>query len=632
MTEFNAPKITAEPIAAGAPAELPDTAASASPWISQLLRGKAAMSERVAQGGVLPFRVAEFWAEGSWPLHTIEADESLAPLSGDFLVRLAKQGLAPAMNVIVQRKSAQHVGAVFGPHAYQMANDYDHVAALVETRKKAIDEGKAPAPAHDDDFKNLSKAQKELKSSFYGAGVDSEDKKPEGPRDARQFAYLNQLERRSYPCPSASVEPEAWEHAGSDAKELCSKFGLRAVNVPVSFDANQARDFVARLDSALTELAGFLGTEPSLIGLGQWLGLRARAPGERTEKDAAATEDAGALAEREKEAAKTKKSDSEHGMFMGGFIQIEVSHNFEPVVLAHEWFHSLDLWSGSREIVAKKPWMGWQFFASNIAFTDYEQSPALKKWHDELVTGGVSGFEKKPDYLDSIPEHAFLSQMRFDKERDPEGDFHLSMGKLLAARFMRCFGSIPIDTDRRASTAEQAEKLGEMIADAARVHALDHRNSAQTEESLARRRKEFYVEWGDLTSMWSRRQAGVQDETALGEMESLMRSKVLGCLAGAWNWAHLERQFPNPDVHLLQAIRMDTLSGGMVPYFSTPHELLAYKMEMLFLARGQKPSADDKVGQILMGWLSDEIVPALREARDVSFSSLMGVKSKAPTP
>jgi hypothetical protein len=595
-------------------------------WVEQLARAKQSMADRISTGEKLPFRVNEFWAEASWPLHTIEADLAMAEPSGDFVTRLAKQGLTPAMNVIVHRKSNHHVGAVFGPYAYNMSYDYGNVEALLASRKKAIEEGQSIEEPDDED-KKLSKSQKMLKGSAYGAGIDLEEKK-EGPKDKDKYGYLRHLEKKAYPTPDPIIEPEAWTDAGSDARSLCEKFGLRAVNIPLSFNASEAKNFIGRLDSALTQLADFVGVEPTLLGLDQWLGLRARAPGERDVEEASATEDAAALAEKEKAAALKKKSDSEHGMFMGGFIQIEVSPNFEPVVLAHEWFHSLDLWFGSREIVAKQPWHGWSVFGTQVAFTNYEQSPKLREWREQLVEGGPA----KVDYLDPVPAHSYLSQMRFDKDEDPEGEFQMPMGRILAARLMRAFKDLPMDPERKATTSDQAEKLGEMIAEAAKVHALDHRNSAQTEESLERRRKEFYAEWGDLAAMWSRRQAGDADPKALDDMEARMRSQVLGTLAGAWNWARLEKHFSKPDVHSLQALRMDVLSGRMSPYFSTPHEMFAYKLEELFVARGQPIPEEDKVGAILSSWLREEAVPALREARAVSFSGLMGVKTKSPTP
>ena len=604
----------------------PPAPQNAPSWTAQLIRAKQSMSDRVSTGEKLPFRVAEFWAEASWPLHTIEADLAMAEPSGDFVARLAKQGLTPAMNVIVHRKSNHHVGAVFGPHAYRMSHDYGQVEGMAANRQKAIDAGQPVEPAAEDD--KLSKSQKALKGAAYGAEIDLDEKRKEGPQDKDKYAYLHYLEKKSYSLPESVIEPEQWTEAGGEAKALCDKFGLRAVNVPLSFGATEARDFIGRLDSALTQLADFVGVEPALLGLDQWLGLRARAPGERDIEEANAPEDAAALAEKEKQAILKKKSDSEHGMFMGGFIQIEVSPRFEPVVLAHEWFHSLDLWFGSREIVAKQPWHGWSVFGTQVAFTNYEQSPKLREWREQLVGGGPA----KVDFLDPIPAHTYLSQMRFDKDEDPEGEFHLPMGKVLAARLMRAFKDIPMDPDRKATTAEQSEQLGDMIAEAAKVHALDHRNSAQTDESLERRRKEFYSEWGDLAAMWSRRQAGGGEPKSLDDMEARMRAQVLSTLAGAWNWSRIEKNFPQPDVHTLQALRMDIAGGRMNPYFSTPHEMFAYKLEELFLARGKPLAEDDKVGAILSSWLHEEAVPSLREARAISFSSLMGVKAKAPGP
>lgn len=636
MTETNAEISTPN---AESPAPVPE--AGGPPWIEQLIRGKAAMADRLALGDALPLRVPEFWAEASWPLHTIEADESLAPLAGDFLARMAKQGLSQALNVIIRRKSEHNVGAIFGPHAYNMCFNYGLVEALVEKRKELVKEGKeVPLPPKDEeeDFKSLPKAQKALKGAAYGVGVDLDEKgktRPELTQAQRQFAFLRHLDNQKYPAPTAAVEPEQWRAAGAEAKALCEKFGLRAVNVPLAFDAAQARSFVARLDHALGQISDFVGAEPAVLGLGQWLGLRARAPGERSEQEAAATEDAAALAEIEKEKTKKQKADSEHGMFMGNFIQIEVSPNFEPVVLAHEWIHSLDLWAGSRDIVAREPWRGWQSFASQIAFyTKAEQYPALMRWREELLEGGVEGREKKPDFLEAIPVHPFLSQMRYDKERDPEGEFHLSMGELLGARLMRAFEKIELDPEREATTRKQSVALGSALAEAAREHGMDHRDSARAPDSLARARKSFYEEWGDLAGDWARRQAGERSEAELADVEALARTQALSALASGWSWSLLERFFPNPDVHTLQALRMDNLSGNMRPYFATPHEMLAYKMEMLFLAREQQPAADDKVAPILLAWLRDEIVPQLREAREVTLDSVMGkkIKAKAPTP
>lgn len=606
--------------------DLPASPAPAAPsWIDQLVRAKQAMAERVGTGKPLPFRTAEFWSEASWPLHTIESDLAMAVHSGDFVARLAKHGLTPAMNVLVHHKSNQHVGAVFGPHAHSMSYDYGRVEGMAASRQQALDEGRSIEPPAADE--KPSPSQKMLQGAAYGAQIDLKEKK-EGPADQREYAYLHYLEKKTYPVPASVVEPEPWLLAGSEAKSLCDKFGLRAVNIPLSFRAAEARDFVARLDSALTLLAEFVGVEPSLLGLDQWLGLRARAPGERDVEEANAPEDAAALAEKEKQAILKKKSDSEHGMFMGGFIQIEVSPRFEPVVLAHEWFHSLDLWFGSREIVAKQPWHGWSVFGTQLAFSNYEHSPKLREWREQLSSGGPA----KPDYLDPIPEHTYLSQMRFDPEQNPDGEFHLPMGKILAARLMRSFKGIPMDRARQDTTAEQSEQLGDMIAQAAKAHALDHRNSAQTEESLERRRKEFYSEWGDLAAMWSRRQAGSADPKALDDMEARMRAQVLSTLAGAWAWSRTEKKFPQPDVHTLHALRMDVVGGRMTPYFSTPHEMFAYKLEELFLARDKPLADDDKVGSILSSWLRDEAVPALREARSISFSSVMGVKSKPAGP
>jgi hypothetical protein len=343
-----------------------------------------------------------------------------------------------------------------------------------------------------------------------------------------------------------------------------------------------------------------------------------------TQGTASLAEKEKAAAEKAKEDAKKKKSDSEHGLFMGNFIQIEISHNFEPVVLAHEWFHSLDLWFGSRDIVAKQPWRGWNVFASHVAFSEYEQSEKLKEWSSLLSDGGTA----KPDFLSAIPDHAFLSQMRFDTDMHPAGEFYQSMPDILAQRLLRSFDDIAMDPPLFQQTKEQAAKLATLIADAANTHALDHLNSAMSDESLSRRRKEFLLEWGDLACMWGRRQAGEKATPQLVEtMEIKIKTEVLRVLTGAWNWTQLTCMNEKPDVHMLQAMRMDAMGGSMTPYFSTPHEMLAYKLEELFLARGRQMSPDDKVGAALMSWIRDDAVPALREARAVSFNSLMGSKS-----
>lgn len=622
---------TTENPTAQAPAETAPTdaapAAIANPWIHHLTQGKAAMAERVAAGGELSFRTAEFWSEASWPLHTIDVDESLAKPSGEFLDRLAKQGLTPAMNVIVHRKSNHHVGATFGHHAYTLSFEYAQVEALRLGREQAIAEGKLPEIAEAKPVK--SKEAKELEYAAAGAEIELSEKST-APAVANKFAYLDYLDKKKFPVPNPVVEPEAWIDSGQQARDLCEKFGLRSVSVPLAFNASEASAFIQKLDSALGQLAEFMGVEPHLIGLDKWLGLRARSPGAMAPEEAQAMQGAASLAEKEKAAAektkedaKKKKSDSEHGLFMGNFIQIEISHNFEPVVLAHEWFHSLDLWFGSRDIVAKQPWRGWNVFASRVAFSEYEQSDKLKEWASLLSEGG----DAKPDFLSAIPENAFLSQMRFDTDMHPTGEFYKSMPDILAQRLIRSFGDLPMDAALRQQTEEQASKLGALITDAANTHALDHLNSAMSEESLSRRRKEFLVEWGDLACMWGRRQAGESADAQLIEtMETKMKTEVLRVLSGAWNWTQLARMNEKPDVHMLQAMRMDAMGGSMNPYFSTPHEMLAYKLEELFLARGREMSPDDKVGTALISWIRDEAVPALREAREVSFNTLMGSK------
>jgi hypothetical protein len=538
---------------------------------------------------------------------------------------LAKQGLTPAMNVLIHRKSNHHVGATFGPHAFNMSYDYRRLESMRLGREEAAKDGPLPAPKPDP-LEGKSKAQKSLAYASYGAGVDLEERKPEEPAEKPSpFAYLDYLDKKSYKAPQPVDEPQNWEDAGAQARGVCEKFGLRGVSVPLSFNARESRDFLSRLEKALDQLAEFVGVEPNLLGLDKWLGLRARAPGELPKEKAEQIQTAADLAEKEKEDALKKMSDSEHGMFMGSFIQIEISPNFEPVVLAHEWFHSLDLWFGSRDIVAKQPWMGWQIFASQVAFTDYEQSDKLKEWSSQLADGGPS----KVGFLDAIPEHTFLSQMRFDKEASPDGEFHLSIPEILAAKLMRAFKGVDFSPEARAATAEQSTKLSAMIAEAALTHAVDHRDSALAPDSLARRRKEFYVEWGDLASMWAMRQAAGAPQAVLDDVDAKARSEVLSCLAGAWTWTAIEKNFKSPDVHTLQALRMDALSGAIRQYSSTPHEMLAYKLEELFLAHGKPLEPDDKVGELLSSWLREEAVPALRDAREVTFSSLMGAKKKA---
>lgn len=607
-------------------------------WIEELHRGKEAMAKRVATGEPLPFRVAEFWSEASWPLHTIAVDQPTAKPSGDFLARLAAQGLTPAMNVMIHRKNAHAVGATFGPHAFEMTRTYGRVERIVADREKAKADGSYVDPEAETEAKK-SKAVQALEMHAMGVGIELGDK-PKVFERPNNFAYLSYLEKKAYPTPAPVLELGQWMDAGSQAEALCSKFGLRAVSVPLAFEASAATSFLGRLDSALDQLAGFLGIEPRLLGLNQCLGLRARAPGAMPKAEADQVEDGASLAEKEQAAAKKaaedakkKKSDSEHGMFMGNFIQIEISPNFEPVVLAHEWFHSLDLWFGSREIVAKQPWMGWQVFASAVAFTNYEQSARLKKWSSQLREGGSGA----PDYLAALPQHTFLSQMRFDSESHREGEFHLPAGERLALKLMRAFDGL-LPESAIAESTEQAGKLGQMISEAARAHALDNRASSQGEDTLSRRRKEFFSEWGDLASMWANRQAPGLSAEQQRDMEARMGAEVLSSLAEAWTWVALERQFPNPDVHTLQAMRMDASAGRISNYFSTPHEMLAYKLEELFLA-GDKPLAEDDIlGAHLLGWLREEAAPALSEACDVSFASMMGLTAaksqlaKKPAP
>ena len=620
------PVLSAAELAAAAKDDAADAAGaeSASPWIEQLHRGKQAMAVRVSSGEPLPFRVAEFWREASWPLHTIAVDQPTSKLSGDFLVRLAEQGLTPAMNVMIHRKNAHAVGATFGPHAFEMSRTYGRVERIVADREKAKADGTYAAPEAADD-PSKSKDVKALEMHAMGVGIELGDK-PKAFERPNNFAYLEYLEKKAYPAPAPALELDAWLSAGSQAEALCSKFGLRAVSVPLAFDAAAAASFIGRLDSALEQLAGFLQVEPRLLGLNQCLGLRARAPGAMPKAEADLVEDGASLAEKEQAAAKKaadeakkKKSDSEHGMFMGNFIQIEISPNFEPVVLAHEWFHSLDLWFGSRDIVAKQPWMGWQVFASAVAFTNYDQSDRLKQWSRQLREGGAAH-----DYLAALPENTFLSQMRFDSESHRDGEFHLPAAELLARKLMRAFkGALP--EAAVAETSEQAATLGAMISEAARSHAVDNRSSSQSEDTLARRRKEFFAEWGDLACMWANRQAPGLASAEQRDLEARMGAEVLSSLAAAWTWSALERQFPKPDVHTLQAMRMDASSGGISNYFSTPHEMLAYKLEELFLA-GDKPLAEsDALGAHLLGWLREEAAPALAEACDVSFASMMGL-------
>ena len=606
----------------------------ASPWASQLFSARQAMQERLQSPEPLGRRVAEFWAEATWPLHAIEADQRSAQIGGDFLRRLARQGLTPAMNVALHHKNSHVIGSTFGPHAFEMSHDYGAVEKAIADREKAIEAGTYKDPREKSkEFKARPKALKELAYAAMGAEIELEPK-ASGPKERpNNFAYLAALEDRDYPAPNASPETlQDWQAACERGQALCEKFGLRSVSVPLAFGSQDAVAFVDKLDSALSELAQFLRVEPKALGLDQWLGLRARAPGARAPEEASAIETGATLAdkekakaEKEKEEAKKKKSDSEHGLFMGNFIQIEVSPNFEPVVLAHEWFHSLDLWFGSREIVAAQPWRGWSVFASRVAFTNYEQSEGLKAWAQQLREGG-----EKHNPQDALAPLSFLSQMRFDLDRNPAGEFELPLAEGLASRFMRAYGEIALSDEVKEQTADQAGKLAGAVIEAAFEHAKDYAHSQQTEESLERRRREFYDEWADLACMWAQRQAGpVASADQMRDLEARLRSEILRELAGAWCHQMMSTSFPKPDLHTQHAMRMDASAGRMSPYFCTPHEMLAYKLEELFLSKAE-PAPEDLVGSKLLGWLRDEAVPALVEARAVSLGTLMGVKRSKP--
>ena len=597
------------------------------PWVTQLIRGKTAMAEKIASGEPLGYRVNEFWAESSWPLHTIDADKPNAIHAGDFLTRLSKQGLTPAMNVILHKKSNHHVGSIFGHHAFNMSFDYGMIENLVQQRSEAITKGEyTPKTETTDD--NNSKAKKSLLYAAHGAQIHLDDTPKSVQTLHDKFDILDHQDQKKFPIPEATLDPSQWEQSGLDARMLCEKFGLRSVSVPLSFTPNQASVFIGKLDETLTQIARFLNIEPQLVGLDQCLGLRARSPGSLSEVEATATQDPSALAEKEREEAKKKKADSQHGMFSGNFIQIEISPNFEPVVLAHEWFHSLDLWFGSKEIVAKEPWRGWNIFATQLAFVkNYKHSDILKEWAQQLTSGGAH----PSDFLAPIPEHTYLSQMRFDNDRNPPGEFYLSMAEILSHKFMRAFKDVPMSEEKLASTTEQSLKFATMVVEAARVHAVDHFNSSMTPDSLSRRRKEFFTEWGDVACMWANRQAEGASAETLSDIESILKAEVLSVLAAAWNWDNLSRHYTAPDPHVLQAMRMDALSGGMGAYFTTPHEMFAYKLEELFLSQGQNLKDDDKIGTLLLKFLEEEAVPALRDAQQVSFKSLMGAGIKKKT-
>lgn len=613
-------------------------------WIKELVRAKAA-AEAASKSGAMPFRSAEFWNECAWPMHTIALDRKHATLAGDFAERLFKSGLTPAMNVIVHKAGYHHVGAIFGNHGYDMAFDYGVVDRAIADRKKAQEDG-TWEEIRPKMGKQMSKAERVIEGSAYACGIELGEAKPKEFGRPKNFAYLLQLEEKAYPQPRDQSAEGAWEAVGEAAKLLCEKFGLRSVRAPLAFDPPQALAFIGRLDATLGDIAEFAGIEPTLVGLGEALSIGARPPGTMSVSAADLLDDDAAHAEREKAAeekddAEAKKKaeerekllvdDANNGLFMGNYIQIEIGQRFVPETLVHEWIHALDLWMGSRQAIEAKPWVGSQIFASGTVFGANNRyfaevigeqpipSPKLLAWAKQLAEGG----SEAASYEDALPPLSFLMGMRRNYSPSELETYagpmssHLS-GKLFAAL------DPALAADSREATREQAGNLAAMVGSAALEHAMDSLNSARSSASLAKARKDFYEEWGDLTGMWAERQLAASPRgEAKEEAIAKAKAQIIQELSGAWSWAALSRRFHHPDVHLKHAMRMDANSGSMRAYYSTPHELLAFKSEEVFSGREKPLDPDDKMGALIMDWLREEAAPALRSYKKPTFEDMM---------
>ena len=163
-----------------------------------------------------------------------------------------------------------------------------------------------------------------------------------------------------------------------------------------------------------------------------------------------------------------------------------------------------------------------------------------------------------------------------------------------------------------------------MVSAAAIEHAVDSLDSARSGSSLAKARRDFVEEWGELAGMWAERQLAEAPEGVKKEMAiATAKAQVIQELAGAWSWAKLSRRFHHPDAHLRHAMRMDANSGTIRAYYSTPHELLAFKGMELFTARASAPDPSDKMGELLLDWLREEAAPALRSYKIPTFEDMM---------
>lgn len=613
-------------------------------WIKELLRAKAA-AEAASKSGSMPFRSAEFWNECAWPMHTIALDRKHAHLAGNFAERLFKSGLTPAMNVIVHKAGYHHVGAIFGNHGSEMAFDYGAVDRAIADRKKAQEDG-TWEEVRPKTSKEMSKAERIVEGSAQACGIALGEPKPKEFGREKNFGYLLQLEEKSYPQPRDQSAEGEWEAVGEAAARLCEKFGLRSVRAPLAFDPPQARAFIGRLDATLADIAEFVGIDPTLVGLGEALSIGARPPGAMSVSAADLLDDDAAHAEREKAAeekddAEAKKKleereklladDANNGLFMGNYIQIEIGQRFVPETLVHEWIHALDLWMGSRQAIEAKPWVGSQIFASGTVFGANNRyfaevigeqpipSPRLLAWAKQLTEGGT----KPASYEDALPPLNFLKGMRRNYSPSELETYEGAMSGHLAGKLFEALDSI-LPPSARESTKEQASKLGAMVGAAALEHAMDSLHSARSQASLAKARKDFYEEWGDLAGMWAQRQlegaaAGEDKDGAIAKA----KAQVIQELSGAWSWAALSRRFHHPDIHLKHAMRMDANSGSMRPYYSTPHELLAFKSEEVFSARSMPLDPSDKMGALIMEWLREEAAPALRDYQKPTFEAMM---------
>lgn len=622
MTDSTSPDSTS----ADATAPAATASGSGMPWIDALNAFHAKAAEISASGSGFPRRFDELIASTSWPLHTIETDEGLAVDAGAFLERFAQKSLVPAMNVFLKKRSARHFGSIFGYDGLAIASGYLQEEAEHQQKLAKASTSEAPAPASGDSSQPPSSSGPSALDAQATIDALAPDDATSSEIDQVNSAITQEQPEVLWPAAQIIPEPEAWIRAGQKAKALCDRFGLRCVNAPLSMRAADAEAFLDRLESGLSELASFLQTEERLLGLDRWLGFRARSPGSiEHQKQTAGVEDSAAQAKKEQEDAKKKEKDKEHGMFSGGFIQIEISPEFKPVVLAHEWFHSMDLWFGSKDIVKAQPWQDWRFFASQIAFADSRSASKLREWSQILTHGG----SKKLDFMDAGTAHPFLSQMR-DPEFLPDEELVAPMADVNRQRLLKLLEGVSLDPSVAEQTQAQATAFGEALAAASKEHAQDHIDSPMGLRQQWKRRKDFLDEWGDLAAMWAKRQSGLTDPDKIKALEGQAKMVAARSLAGAYRWAISSRMAPSPNDQMAQAMRMDQLSGNSLqPYFCTPHEMLAYTLETLFLSKTLEPDpVADPAAAALSAWLRQEVVPQLAHDSSASLSALFNVKPR----